>query len=532
MMPARVLLALFTLVSAAFGQTGAGAGPPGVVEGSVVNLVQGAPLSNAHVLLTAADSPQKTLSVTTSPDGRFTFRDVSPGTYRLSASRRGFVDDGHEASSVTLQHGQELKGIVMQLAPFATIAGRVLDDSGEPLTGATIEILQPVYLNHQRAFVPVSLASTNDLGEFRAHTLVPGGYLVRTDFRDSNRKLGYTPTYYPNGRAANSATYLTVAPGQTLDGIQFQLRRVPLFAIRGRIGGATGSGMRTVWIQATANGEWIPNGKEVVPVHEGAFEICGVRPGRYVIAVDEFGATGGATASARLEVEVVDHDVEGMELNPAAMPELNGRVVMESSAKRDPKTYATQKGSPIVINLVPRVDPEQTNPPRGPVDASGAFQLTGGSAQVYDVEMLNLAPDLYLKAVRFGQADVTVSGVDRTLGAGAELTLVLSDAGGSVEGTVTGAAGPATSAVVVAVRQNGGVLNRKETRIDARGQFLLEGIAPGEYRIFAFERTRSGAPEDPDVLKQYESFSSKVTVAERSKSSLAIQAIPAGSIKD
>ena len=41
-----------------------------------------------------------------------------------------------------------------------------------------------------------------------------------------------------------------------------------------------------------------------------------------------------------------------------------------------------------------------------------------------------------------------------------------------------------------------------------------------------------GAPEDPEVLKQYESFSSKVTVGERSKSSLSIQAVPAGSIED
>jgi hypothetical protein len=526
-MPIRILLTFLTLVSVALGQSAA---RPGTIEGAILSLVKGAPLPDANVVLTPVDHGNA-LSMTTAQDGRFAFRNVEAGKYRLSATRRGFVEDGRE-TAITLQSGQELKDLVIQLAPFAAVAGRVFDDFGEPLVGAAVQILQPVYLNHRRSLVPVSFTSTNDLGEFRAHSLVAGRYLVKAEFRESNRTSGYAPVFYPNATTASSAMFVALVPGETQQGINFQLRRTQTFTIRGRVAGAAATGVRTVWLQATANGEWIPDGREVVPVRDGAFEIFSVRPGHYVVTIEEFGPTGGAKAAARADVDVADRDIDNLELTPRIMPELTGRVVLEYPAKRDPVSFSSRKGSPVVVRLVPREDPDPTNLPRGPVGESGVFKATGGAARVYDVEMLNLAPDLFLKAIHVGTTDVTGKGIDRTQGTVDEVTLVLSDAGGSIEGTVNGDSAPVVSAVVIAVSQTGLDMNRKEAVSDEHGHFVLKGIAPGEYRIFAFEGSGPGAPEDPDVLKQLEGFSIRVSVEERSCKLVSLRAIPARAIQD
>src|SRR5579864_2154898 len=102
------ILAISIALSAAFGQAANSAGALGSIEGAIVNGAGNLPLANAAVVLTAADG-RNTLSVMTSPDGRFVFRNVEAGNYRLSATRRGFVDDGRGAFRLPVQAGESVK---------------------------------------------------------------------------------------------------------------------------------------------------------------------------------------------------------------------------------------------------------------------------------------------------------------------------------------------------------------------------------------------------------------------------------------
>ncbi len=54
----------------------------------------------------------------------------------------------------------------------------------------------------------------------------------------------------------------------------------------------------------------------------------------------------------------------------------------------------------------------------------------------------------------------------------------------------------------------------RTTLTDALGKFSLQGVPPGEYRIFAWDDVDSGAWQDPEFLAVYEERGTRVTVVE------------------
>ena len=117
--------------------------------------------------------------------GQFSFQNLEPGQYRLSATRNGYVRMEYGARSpnrpglpITLNPGQKLADVVLQLMPAGTISGRVFDRDGEPLANVTVEALKYSYQEGQRVMNVVQTARTNDLGEYRLFWLQPGQYFV------------------------------------------------------------------------------------------------------------------------------------------------------------------------------------------------------------------------------------------------------------------------------------------------------------------------------------------------------------------
>jgi len=77
---------------------------------------------------------------------------------------------------------QSVRDVVISMVPTATITGRVYDEEGEPIVGATVRALQYTYDDGQRIMRPVQSAETNDLGEYRLYWLDPGEYQVAATF--------------------------------------------------------------------------------------------------------------------------------------------------------------------------------------------------------------------------------------------------------------------------------------------------------------------------------------------------------------
>jgi hypothetical protein len=106
--------------------------------------------------LQALDDPAQTLQNLQSQtlvaiadgDGRFVFRNLPAGAYRLSVRAPGYVigsfgqaRPGGPSRSVEVADDQKLGDVSVKLWKLASIAGTVLDENGEPAVSATVRLL-------------------------------------------------------------------------------------------------------------------------------------------------------------------------------------------------------------------------------------------------------------------------------------------------------------------------------------------------------------------------------------------------------
>ena len=168
------------------------------VEGLVTKLGTGEPLARATVTLANISYSSAVLSTTTDTSGRFLFLNVPPGEYRLQASREGpYIpaeygqrNPNERGTPITIQPGQKLTGMRLELASTSSISGRILDSDGEPLGRVEVEALQSSYSDGHRELKPFQKVLTNDLGEYRLRLLRPGRYYVRARVVDPHAADG------------------------------------------------------------------------------------------------------------------------------------------------------------------------------------------------------------------------------------------------------------------------------------------------------------------------------------------------------
>jgi hypothetical protein len=118
--------------------------------------------------------------------------------------------------------------------------------------------------------------------------------------------------------------------------------------------------------------------------------------------------------------------------------------------------------------------------------------------------------ELYLKAVRWGDRDVMQSGLDLTQGAAeSKLVVVLSANGGQIDGVVEDdQSAPAVEAMVTLVPPSGTPSRSlfKSALTSPAGHFHMQGIAPGSYKLFAWEAVDiNELMYNPDFLKPFDS---------------------------
>src|SRR4029077_8737127 len=77
-----------------------------------------------------------------------------------------------------LADGQQLGGIDFRLPRGSVIAGHVMDESGDPMPGISVQVMRYQYAQGERQLVPAGTAQTDDQGAYRVWGLNPGEYYV------------------------------------------------------------------------------------------------------------------------------------------------------------------------------------------------------------------------------------------------------------------------------------------------------------------------------------------------------------------
>jgi hypothetical protein len=241
------------------------------------------------------------------------------------------------------------------------------------------------------------------------------------------------------------------------------------------------------------------------------------------------GAAAAALASittAIQAVEVSGADVDNLTIAVGGGLTIPGRIQVEGTAPpafgfdRIALALAPTNGVVTLGSLL------QVSRPA----ADGAFTLEKVNAGEYRFGIQGLPPAMYIKSARFDQTDVLASGFSVADKSPGTLEVVVSANAGQVSGDVMDKESKPVRGIPIALIPDRNRERRdvyKIAQTDQNGHFTMNGIAPGDYKVFGWEDIEPFSYFDPDVLKQFEDKGKPIHVVETTKETLEIMLIPA-----
>jgi hypothetical protein len=515
------------------------------IRGRITN-AEGRALSRAHVRLMSQDPPSPGRFATTPGDGTYEFSQVPAGDYIVSATKSGYIAQQFGERSPSRRReilhvgpGRAQEHVDMALSRESVIAGRVLDENGDPVERARVRVLKTRFVQGRRRFVTVEdirAPLTDDLGNYRAFNVPPGDYVVSAEIGEvmTADVPGYAPTYSPGITDPAAAQVVTVDVAQQLSGIDVMMQQVKTARISGHIFDSHGepwTGAVTLDVSERSGAPLTASmGARLEP--DGSFEFPNVVPGEYVLRIRKPPSnrhTEGEFA-ARF-ITVTGTDIDGVVVRGSRGSTITGRVTLDGAGvpRRDQ------------IDFVPTpIDPDTS--PLGMGSAAAAeldddwkFELDGivGPRRL----TLERAPEGWaLKVVLAHGLDVT----DKVLPFGTEtqsigdLEVVLTDRIARLVGTVSdGRARPVVDykCLVFAVDRDKWYPASRFVEIaspKSDGTFDIQRLPGGDYFVAAVDDARDDDNDrwrDPAFLEGLTSRATRVSLTEGLTASVSVKLI-------
>jgi Carboxypeptidase regulatory-like domain len=513
----RTVAALAVLVVFACGsmlearqRTGVGGrrgGPPrpavdaATIVGRVFDANTRAPVRRAQI---QATNDEMFIDGTTDDDGRFQLNGLSAGQWRVTISKGGYYPwyigqrRPFEIPPPVAIAARQRVEVDVPLTRGGVIAGRVFDQSGEPLAGLQVKVYRARMSQGYRRLESVGVPDrTDDTGAYRIYALPPGDYYVAASLRmapaDSIVETTYAPTYYPGTGDLGEAERIRIGLGSEATAV-FPLLPVRHVHVSGTMVTSSGAPADALLTLTSVNSELgMPLGIGGVSRRDGSFTIADVPPGRYTLTATL--RSEGPPEVASMPVVVGEDDVSGLALVSERLGRLQGRFVVDAGVtRRLPEDLE-------VMAIGARVN--------GTLLSRG----TGSSFVLDEVgEPFFLRVDVpqgwVVKRVEIGGVDVTDSrSITVSLGQQTETRIVISDRVSEVTGTVMAAGKPAPARVVVfaADQTKWGYPSRfvREATADARGRFRVTGLPQSDrYLAIAVDYLEDGEHNDPEFLQR------------------------------
>ena len=167
----------------------------------------------------------------------------------------------------------------------------------------------------------------------------------------------------------------------------------------------------------------------------------------------------------------------------------------------------------------------------GAINPDGTFQIMRAYDGDYDLSVNNLPDNSFVKSARLDGVDVLTSGVTiDSKQAPGSLEILVSPNGANVDGVITKDQQPFPGATVTLIPDPPHRAEKrlfKSTTTDQNGHFVFQGVPPGDFKVFAWEKIEPGAYTSPDFFPLYEKLGESVHVSEGSRNSVQVDLIPA-----
>ncbi len=506
------------------------------LAGTVRAAGSGQPLRGALVRITSAELGESRSS-STDTAGRYEFRDLPAGKYTIGAQKGGYVSVSwgqKRLSSVPdpgrpfpLGERHNAENVDFVLPRGGVITGRVVDELGEPVPDATVQVLRSQFVQGQRRLLPGGrMDQTNDIGEFRLFGLSPGQYFLSAMLRSivpvaetSLDRIGYATTYYPGTTELGSAQRLAVGPGDTVSGIEVQLVATRTARISGTAMDSTGRPLSGGGVSLLPRGAALTFGGGGGPVRsDGSFFLTGVPPGQYLLrASGPPRGIGLPPEVSTASVDVSGEDITGVVLTPVTPVDVAGRVVV-----LDPSAAAALQPSAIRLALQPMSPGEMAAGPGAPPPAlkeDFTFATKASPGRLL-VRATVGSPGWVIKSVRAGGVDVTDSGLEIRPSQGIDdLEVELTNRAPQVSGVVTTDRGEGAAQSYALFfsqdRRLWTVPTGRYTllsRAGDDGRYTARALPPGDYYAIGLEFVDQTSYGDPDFLETLRSHAVPVTL--------------------
>ena len=503
----------------------------GVIRGRVVAADTGDPLRRAQVQL-AAPELDKPGVATADAQGRFEFTGLPPGRYTMTASKTGYVtlQDGQRRAfeagrAFELADKQVLDAVEIVLPRSGVITGRVIDDTGEPVTGASVSAMRPRYVEDRRQLVRIGReVETDDRGEYRLFDLAPGSDHVGTSSSFRGETLPYGSTYHPGTANPDEAQRVSVKTGQVCAGIDISLWPIVLAKLSGVLMNAgRGVPLPGGRVSAFSAGGGTSIGGAVRP--DGTFTIAGVPPGEFSLLASWRDPDLAGELFGLLPVTVTGGDLGGLDIQLTPGGRATGQIVFEGAV--------TPPVSPEAVTLfshpVSRIS--YGGAPVGTIRGNWTFELISQLGP----RLLSVSPlpaGWALKAVVLDGRDITdtpltFTGTEEIAG----LRVVLTNRTTKVSGRVKDERGrDASDCTVVVFAQDRARWSWRSrfiatTRPDVDGRFQIASLPPASYFIVALEYVEEGDASDPEFLELLRARAARISLDEGESTTVELKLV-------
>ena len=489
-----------------------------------------APIAGATVMVEGLGIVR---AVRTDQTGAFTINGVPPGHHTVQANAEGHMPwqygqggAGRAGRAVAFAADQTIEGFEMVLPPGRAISGYVVDEHGEAVAGASVQVLQVRYAGGRTIAAAVGLPrTTDDRGRYRLWGLQPGSYLLSVSLTGlvpaGPGHAAYPTIYFPATPTVAAAVPIDAREDATAN---LALTPLGLSEVRGvaRDGDSVLVSGTARLIESRHAGAVSFTPRSASVQMDGSFLIRNVPPGQYVLQVRGDGP--GRTGLYGTQELLVGLDPVTVIIPTSYGTNVEGRVVFDGAAERSSFRLAT-----VALDDLAR------DPTSGVVRfGSNEFFVTG----LFGRTSLSLqAPeDWYLKSWTLNGAEVVDTGYD--FGAQpreiSDSEIVVSRNGAAVTGRAENAAKPVDDYFVVVFPvarelRSPGSRWVKFGRSAMNGEFRVGGLPQGDYLVAAVSQMLgnrdAGEWQNPDLMLQLEARAQRVTLREGQSTTVSLRLI-------
>lgn len=506
-----VLLGAYSLPS--LGQTGARY----TVTGSVVNSVTGEPIRRALVTVNGA-------LVFTGADGRFEADNVAEGMVTVSAQKPGYFDcsgwncPGEKAQGMAqLTIHSNTGDVSLKLVPEAKIQGRIVDESGDPVSNMQVMASSEQIANGRKEIRENRGATTDENGNYEIAELMPGSYRIQTSARptffayftapNTPRPQMYPQRFYPNTPEASAAQMIELKGGQNAEA-DFTLPEVPAFRISGSVSPPGG-----IYVTAE-DGEGEEMQLRFLRQSGGKFVIQSIPAGTWKLHFSrQMMQPGQQQYYAEANVTVASTDITNLQVVLEPLSSLTvqfGNGSNEGSQQAQVQLFS-QEPNGIGYGGGRQAGPDSpyeiTNvrPGRYRVVVFGANQcvdtITSGNVDLtHEDFVVNPGSQGQTISVTFRSDCASLEARPNSQNPSAMTSLLLLGSSRAVDA------------------QQAGVMNNSA--------FTFRNLPPGDYRVYAFSNIEGLEYTNPEVMRQYSG--QEITLAPNQQASVTLDVIARG----